>query len=217
MKIKIITVLATLILVGGSVGYYLYSSRTSEVPAMPAAVAVTEFPTIQNQDVNYLAEEGPGGVLSSPSVQTVGGATIELKLLKQLPWMGIYQYGSGLYAYDRKTYTFTYLKNSDAASFESVQNDMQWEVFSRDKVNVYCNGLIMEDIDTATFEMIPDFYNSEYLKRSPTSKYVVSTSVWPQDGKVYVDAYYTHQDKDFLYTLGKGPAYCENVGKIKRQ
>lgn len=206
MKTKITLVLAALVLVGGSISYYLYTSRTSEgISEEPTLVTVTEFPTIRNQDVVYPEAEGPNGLIAEPNVQTTDGKWIQLKLLKRLPQVGFYQYGSGLYVYDRYLYTFTHIPNGDAASFENVQSSYDHDAYSKDKNNVYCNGRVVDDADAATFIMIPDWHES---KAGFTS--IADFDTWKY--RIDDSSSYHYQDKNWLY----GGNTCETIVRLKR-
>lgn len=212
MKIKIFFwVLAVIVT---AVGLYIWMGQTQPVvssesvrPETNAAEKKTlidspqqpKAPRIQSQQFSDASENPAYSLPGSPVVTTESGESITLDLLFEMPPAdkGIYRYGNELYTYDMHTAVFTHIPNGDAATFKIVPGAFSFNLYAKDKSQVYCRGEILAGADATTFTEIPDW--SEALNNR-SMKYVV-----PDRGS-YTN-YLFYQDKNHQYVFGECSPY----------
>lgn len=194
-KLVGVVIVVSILAIGG---WYFYSTNVQQSPASSETSApVSKAPVIQNQRLfSATKNENPAYSLpDNPSVTTKDGQTIQLELLFEIPSAdkGIYRYSNELYSYDMSAYTLTHLANSDAASFEIVPGGFSFDLYAKDKSNVYCRGEVLAGADSKTFKEIPDWNQNMSKYLTPNNDYIF------------------YEDKDHQYVFGEcAPATSED-------
>lgn len=152
--------------IGGWIGYQYATEKMVEVEKVivqekSPLSAVESAPNIQPQDISGRFEEQMFILMSEPVVKTNENKDITLKLQFSRPGgtdgknVGIFSYESYLYFYDSSI--FTLIPNGDVSTFEVINLPLSYDIYSKDKNNVYCGISILQNADSATFEENPDW------------------------------------------------------------
>ena len=152
---------------GGYIGYTFAPEKVVEVEKVivqekNTSSVVMLAPSIQAQDVSGAFEEQMFLLMQEPVVKTSENKDITLKLLfsrpggKESNHIGIFSYEEYLYFYDNSI--FTLVPNGDPGTFEVVSLPLSFDIYSKDKNNVYCGISILQNADSTSFEENPEWF-----------------------------------------------------------